>query len=132
MKHYKNTVCFERVINMPLRLVLDFDGTLTPLVSNRDDVFIPSSLLCLLVQLSLKVKIGIISGRALSDLMPRIPFQYDFVIGNHGFESFLLSSSIQEKICERMRIVEQRLLYSIPKNQVENKGSSVAVHIIQA
>ena len=69
-----------------LALLLDFDGTLSPLVSNPKDAALPSATKDILVRLSQlpNVFIGIVSGRGVEDVMSKVGIPGITYAGNHG------------------------------------------------
>ncbi len=68
-------------------LFLDFDGTLTPIVSTPGEARLGDEMRGLLQELSLLpcVRIAVISGRALNDLAARVDLDLIYA-GDHGFE----------------------------------------------
>ncbi|MEN8183626.1 MAG: bifunctional alpha,alpha-trehalose-phosphate synthase (UDP-forming)/trehalose-phosphatase [Myxococcota bacterium] len=72
----------------PLVLLLDYDGTLTPLVGHPDQAQLPSSMRRLLAACAARddTDLGIVSGRSLEDVRKMVG-NPDFVYaGNHGLE----------------------------------------------
>jgi trehalose 6-phosphate phosphatase len=115
----------------------DFDGTLTRIVEKPEMAVIGEDtrqLLHLLAQQP-HFKVGIISGRALSDLKDKVKLNDIIYAGNHGFEiegpglSFI--SPIAEEIKPFLRMMRQMLtltLGSIKGVLVEDKGITLSVH----
>lgn len=69
-------------------ILTDFDGTLVPLANRPDLVQLPHSIratLSCLASLS-NVSVGIVSGRALNDLVARMGVPKIWYVGNHGYE----------------------------------------------
>ncbi len=73
------------IVPTPLCL-FDFDGTLTPLLPDPDAVLLPPPVQDQLRLLQRRAPVGIITGRALADLRPRLGFEPDHLVGNHGLE----------------------------------------------
>ncbi len=73
-------------IAQPLLCLFDFDGTLAPLVADPDAVLLSAEVRSQLQALQQRVPVGIVTGRALADLRPRLAFVPDYLIGNHGLE----------------------------------------------
>jgi trehalose 6-phosphate phosphatase len=73
----------------PTRILyaFDFDGTLAPISSDRDAVRIPRPVTEWLKELATRVPCAVVSGRALTDLAPRINGAIPYLVGNHGIES---------------------------------------------
>ena len=71
-----------------LFLFLDYDGTLTPIVSTPDLALCPSEVKATLVKLRdlPKVSLAIISGRSLEDIREKVGIPGIIYVGNHGLE----------------------------------------------
>jgi trehalose 6-phosphate phosphatase len=69
-------------------LMTDYDGTLTPIVERPESALIPHLVQGILQELASqkRVTVGIISGRALSDLKKMVGVDGAIYAGNHGFE----------------------------------------------
>jgi len=69
-------------------LLLDYDGTLTPIVSRPSQAKLSSSTRRLLYSLSKKknITLGIISGRRLNELEGLVKVPGIYYAGNHGFQ----------------------------------------------
>lgn len=69
-------------------LMLDFDGTLTPIVKSPNQVKLSKAMKNLLIKLSKKegFYLAILSGRQLKDLKKRVNLQNIIYAGNHGLE----------------------------------------------
>lgn len=118
-------------------ILTDFDGTLVPLGPSPELSNLPSQVLGVLESLSRHplVTVGIVSGRALSDLVHRINLDGIWYVGNHGFEirspggrelryygpeEILLLDSARDQL--RLATAD------IPGVLLEHKGPIVAVH----
>lgn len=64
----------------------DFDMTLAPVAKRSENAYMPSSTKQALIYLSSRIPVGIVSGRALHDIMPRINIEGLMYAGNHGAE----------------------------------------------
>lgn len=64
----------------------DFDGTLSPLVPIPDDAHLPDDVRAGLLRLQERAPLAIITGRGITDIRPRLGFEPDFLVGNHGLE----------------------------------------------
>src|SRR5689334_1107173 len=66
----------------------DFDGTLVPLESHPDLPLLGDEVRGVLEDLQRlpRVVLGVVSGRALADLVPRIDLPGMWYVGNHGYE----------------------------------------------
>ncbi|MCR4392909.1 MAG: trehalose-phosphatase [Dehalococcoidales bacterium] len=69
-------------------LLLDYDGTLTPIVERPEDAHLAEDTHSLLRQLAgiPSLLVGVISGRSLADLKGRVGVEGLIYAGNHGFE----------------------------------------------
>ncbi len=118
-------------------LLLDYDGTLTPIVERPELADLPEEVRRLLRDLvrQRRFTVGIISGRALPDLMNRVGIDGIIYAGNHGLEiegpgvSFI--NPLAEEMKPILRIMHQvlsRTLRPIRGVLVENKGLTLSVH----
>lgn len=121
----------------PLLLVLDFDGTLTPIVSRPDLARLSGAMRRTLESLarSAGVTVVILSGRALTDLSKRVRCRGAVLLGNHGAEELLSNGRRLRRWRPsgeaRIRRIENQLrrrLAAIPGLEIENKGPSLSVH----
>lgn len=112
----------------------DFDGTLAPIHQNYKDAKISPSTKLLLSNLSLNLKMSIISGRSLSDLQSRVPSSFQYLIGNHGTEGLpcwdFLDSKIKDK-CQKIKILLMQFLkdeFSTSAIEIEDKLYTLTIH----
>lgn len=112
----------------------DFDGTLAGISPDRGAVKLSRPIHEWLSELARRVPCAIVSGRALSDLMPRVSGAVPYLIGNHGIESPLTSPaalSVAETICQGwMKSVGNDLARPLQAAgvEVENKRYSLTFH----
>lgn len=118
-------------------LLSDYDGTLTPIVDRPEFATLSDSCRDLLRTLSCQknITLGIVSGRALSDLNERVGLTGLVYAGNHGLEikgpGITFVSPLAEETKLVLRVVHQVLvkaLDSISGTIVENKGLTLSVH----
>ena len=119
-----------------LLLMLDFDGTLAPIVPHPPDARIPPVAMSALRALRThpKVELAIISGRAASDVRSLVGLAGIHYFGSHGRERISPEGAPVvaedrgraeiELLCKRLG---QRLA-GVPGFQIENKGVSAAAH----
>jgi trehalose-phosphatase len=124
-----------------LALLLDFDGTLAPIVADPASAFIPGATRNAIERLRRQpgVRIGIISGRRVSDVRARVGIGELFYAGNHGMEiegpqlrriheeALTYRPALEEAIRElgpRLRTFDGVLL--------EDKGLTLTVHYRRA
>lgn len=76
----------DEIVQPGVLCAFDFDGTLSPIVSQPDQARMPPDVLQRLVALSGYAPIAIVTGRAIADIAPRLGFAPDYLVGNHGLE----------------------------------------------
>ena len=120
-------------------LLLDFDGTLTPIVRNPDAVAVDEKTRNRLKLLSgaRNCVVAVVSGRSLKDLKRRFSLSKAIYVGNHGLELAgrgltLPPAAKQARGGVRlMRLLEQKLESAFcfwPGVTVENKVYTVSLH----
>ena len=67
-------------------LMLDFDGTLAPIVSNPNKATISARMRRALILCSRRFSTAIVSGRALVNIRKHVRVKNISLVGNHGFE----------------------------------------------
>jgi trehalose-phosphatase len=114
---------------------LDYDGTLTPIVSQPEDAWLSDSMRETLRELAARAPVvAILSGRDLDDVRQRVDIDAIVYAGSHGFDiagprglrrqmatEFLLNLDMAEKELHQA-------LDAIPGAQVERKHFSIAAH----
>lgn len=122
------------VASRPVLYAFDFDGTLAKISQDRDGVKLSSSTHEWLRELAVRASCTIVSGRALSDLAPRVNGAVPYLIGNHGLESPLTSAAVlssAEQIClEWRQQAETELAQPLREAGVkmENKRYTLTFH----
>jgi trehalose 6-phosphate phosphatase len=120
-----------------LLLLLDFDGTLAPLMPTPSAARMGPEVGRALSALNghARLSIAVISGRALEDVEKRVGVKTIYYGGNHGLElrgpgihfqhpqAFLMSPALAAAGREARRIFER-----VPGAEVEPKGLGVALH----
>ncbi len=117
-------------------LFLDYDGTLTPIVSNPDEAVLSDSARNIINDLSNIIVIGVISGRDRKDIESKIGITNLIYAGSHGFDikgpdDLEMQYESGHKILPILDEVEKRLkesLKDIKGAQVERKKYAIAVH----
>jgi len=117
-------------------LLLDYDGTLAPIVPDPEEAFLLPGMKELLDELRgiAGVHIAVVSGRALCDVRLKVGLDVTYA-GNHGLEiegsgiDFVdkdakAAAGIVSRICEDLRDAVAR----IPGAVLEMKGLSASVH----
>lgn len=115
---------------------LDYDGTLTPIVSRPEDARLSRDMRDALKELTQKCTVSIISGRGLDDARELVDVPGLYFAGSHGFE-IKGPNNVHMELEEAREMIpvldesEQALrkeLEAIPGSQVERKKYSLAVH----
>lgn len=118
----------------PMLYAFDFDGTLARISPDRDLVTVPRSIHAWLTELAKRVPCAVVSGRALSDLAPRVNGAVPHLIGNHGLESpYTTPESLveAEDTCKGwMTCLRTTLALPLKDNgvEVEDKQYSLTLH----
>jgi trehalose 6-phosphate phosphatase len=122
-------------------LFLDFDGTLTPIVSDPVSAQLSSSVRETLQRLARRDSLvtTIISGRAVEDVYLRVRVDGLIYAGNHGLEIFGRGLRFIEPAAEARRGRLNRVMETLAAKLrhvagvlVENKGLSGSIHFRQA
>jgi trehalose 6-phosphate phosphatase len=120
-----------------LFLFLDYDGTLTPIVSRPELALCPPELKRQLEQLRdlPSVYLAIISGRSVEDLREKVGVSDIIYVGNHGLEIEYpgsrhqkILSSVRTRELKRITQNLQSSLKDIPGILFEEKGPILSVH----
>jgi trehalose 6-phosphate phosphatase len=121
-------------------LLLDYDGTLTPIVEHPDAARLSPAMQQVLALLSQRARfqVGIVSGRSLADLYTHVDGRGLFLAGNHGLEIEgpgirYLHPEVQ-RLRPKLDTLTQALrhdLEAIPGAWVEDKGLTLTVHVRQ-
>lgn len=122
------------VASQPVLYAFDFDGTLAKISPNRGGVKLSPSTHEWLRELNKRASCAIVSGRALSDLSPRVNGAVPYLIGNHGLESPLTypdTLSAAARVCQGwIKQVDKDLdpLLKEAGVEVENKRYTLTFH----
>src|ERR1043166_9192668 len=117
-----------------LAIFLDYDGTLTPIVSHPKKAFLSGSMRQTLQALAMHAPVAILSGRDLDDIRRRVDIDTIIYGGSHGFDVAGprgLRNEVATDFMPRLDIVEKELdkeLAGIPGARVERKRFSIAAH----
>jgi len=113
-------------------LAFDFDGTLAPIVANRDRAAMRKRTHELLAAVAELYPCAVISGRARTDVAARLPgTKAKYVVGNHGIEPGSDISGFEREIAI-VRPILERGLASYPGVDIEDKRYSLAIHYRRA
>ena len=117
-----------------LAIFLDYDGTLTPIVSQPEDAWLSDSMRQALQALAAQAPVAILSGRDLDDVRRRVNLDGILYAGSHGFDIAGprgLRKQVATEFLPKLDIAEKELheaLDGIPGARVERKHFSIAVH----
>ena len=117
-----------------LAVFLDYDGTLTPIVSHPEKALLSDSMRQALQSLVMQAPVAILSGRDLDDVRQRVNIGAIVYAGSHGFDIAGPRGLRKEMAMEfllRLDMVEQELgkqLAGIAGARVERKRFSIAAH----
>ena len=113
---------------------LDYDGTLTPIVSQPEEAFLSDSMREALQELASRVPLAILSGRDLDDVRERVGIGNIVYAGSHGFDIAGpdgLRRQMASEFLPKLDTAEKTLqeaLDGISGAQVERKRLSIATH----
>lgn len=121
----------DQVVQPGVLCVFDFDGTLAPIVPEPDAAKLPCEVFQRLLSLSQLAPVGVLTGRALEDIRPRLGFEPQYLVGNHGLQGlpgWEDASAAYAKLCQDwVRQLEPRLPPD-PGIQLEDKRYSLSLH----
>jgi trehalose 6-phosphate phosphatase len=113
-------------------VALDYDGTLAPIVVDRDQAHMRDRTKALLAEVCRLYPCAVISGRSESDvrkLLGGVPVSY--VIGNHGIEIGGSLSKLETATTRARRFIEKALSNEAWLD-IEDKRSSLTLHYRRA
>lgn len=118
-------------------VLLDYDGTLTPIASSPEQARLPPAIKSVLRRLSLipRVTVALISGRPLAELRRLVGLSNLTYVGNHGLEMWqrgrgtavVVPRSSREAL-SRVRPILASLVKDVPGARLEDKGLSLSLH----
>lgn len=112
----------------PVLLAFDYDGTLAPIVTNREAAVMRPSTTHLLAEVAKVYPVAIISGRSRDDVASRLgAAEIKYVVGNHGLEPGGDLDACEAEMVGARPILEKELA-SVPGVDIEDKRYSIAVH----
>jgi len=117
-----------------LAVFLDFDGTLTPIVSQPENAWLSDSMRQVLRGMAAGMPVAILSGRDLDDVRRRVDIDGIVYAGSHGFDiagAGGLRTELGTAYLSALATAEAELretLDEIPGAQLERKRFSIAAH----
>jgi trehalose 6-phosphate phosphatase len=122
----------EQFASSNVLLAFDYDGTLAPIVVDRDRAPMRPRTRERLQALSALYPVVVISGRTQADVLRRLRGTgVCDVIGNHGIEPWEATGRVKREVRRWQPLLRERLS-SFRGVQIEDKGYSVAVHYRQS
>src|SRR5438034_11515042 len=115
-------------------IFLDYDGTLTPIVSHPEKALLSDSLRQALRALVMQAPVAILSGRDLDDVRQRVDIGAIVYAGSHGFDIAGprgLRKEMATEFLPRLDMIEKELgkqLTGIAGARMERKRFSIAAH----
>lgn len=117
-------------------IFLDYDGTLTPIVSRPEQADLSAAMRDVLKALARHCTVAVVSGRGLEDVRRRVNLDHLVYAGSHGFE---IDGPDRDRLRNEMgadalpaleaaEIQLRRKLTEIEGAQLERKKFSIAVH----
>ena len=110
-------------------VVLDFDGTLAPIVARRERAAMSARTRALLAAVAVRYPCAVLSGRSLADLRARldgVPVRW--LVGSHGADTDPPGSAVAREDVARWLAPLRAAAAAVPGAEVEDKGLSVALH----
>jgi trehalose 6-phosphate phosphatase len=117
-----------------LAVFLDYDGTLTPIVSHPKNAWLADSMRQTLRELAARAPVAILSGRDLEDVRRRVDIDTIVCAGSHGFDIAGprgLRRQMATEFLPDLDVAEKELhdvIDGIPGALVERKRFSIAAH----
>jgi len=127
----------EQLYDKFILLLLDYDGTLTPIVETPKQAIISKEVKGLLQRLSKnhQCALGIISGRSLEDIKNTVGIKGIIYAGNHGLEIEGPKIKFESLVSPRLKSVIRNVAEELPKRLssikgafIEDKGLTLSVH----
>ncbi len=133
LRNLKKTLA--RLEGKTLIFLLDYDGTLTPIVKRPGIADLSKQRKKVLRRLAKKFIIGIISGRKLKDIRKRVGIKGIYYVGNHGFEIHGPSTNITFGAAKLSRQSAAAIVRELKKKTkkikgiiIEDKGITFSLH----
>jgi trehalose 6-phosphate phosphatase len=111
-------------------LAFDFDGTIAPLVPRPAEARVSEAVSARLARLAGLRPVAIITGRSVGDVAPRLGFEPQYIVGNHGAEDPADLRSFDTTALERFRRHLEARADALRSTgvEVEDKGYSIALN----
>ena len=115
-------------------LILDMDGTLSPIVNHPDDAQVTPKNLDLLKELQQQLElVGIITGRAVADVRQKVGIEDLVYVGNHGMEhlkdsEIVVSPEIAAYRPNLESVIQQAQPHLMEGMWIEDKQTTLSIH----
>jgi len=115
-------------------LLLDYDGTLTPIVERPELALLSDEMRELLRSLSKKYPLAIVSGRSLQDVKNLVRLDGIYYSGNHGFEVSGLGLELKNPEAIKLEPIIKEISEKLEREiniegaLVEDKGLTLSLH----
>lgn len=117
-------------------VVLDFDGTLAPIVERKEDAVLTEGAHDAVTALCEVTAVAVVTGRPIEDVLPRLQHLPVTVVGNHGTQARLPDGTVHDlldisrmgRVLDEVEDTVARLVEPADGWEVERKPTSVAVH----
>ena len=126
---------YDNIKGKDIILLLDYDGSLTPIVPHPQDAWLSEEMRETLMKLTSQCTVGVISGRGLEDVRKRVAIDGVYYAGSHGFEIEGPGVKMEyEKALDFIPVLDEleeslrRTLASVEGALVERKRFSIALH----
>jgi trehalose 6-phosphate phosphatase len=128
----ENRALLKRFARSNVILAFDYDGTLSPIVSDPIRATMRPTTRRLLGQLAGCCPCVVISGRARADIEKHLrTIRVHGIVGNHGVEPWQATDRLERRVRRWLAILQTRL-GSLHGVKTENKTYSIAIHYRQA
>lgn len=118
----------EALANARVLLAFDFDGTLAPIVPDRDDAWMRAQTAALLRRVCALYPTAVVSGRARADVERRVAgMGLRWIVGSHGLDPGRHAARFRRAIADARPRLEAALLGS-DGIELEDKGLSLSIH----
>lgn len=117
-------------------LILDYDGTLSPIVPDPDKAVLSKKMKESLIQLATVTSVAVISGRDRADVEKKVDLEELIYAGSHGLdmtgpEGLDIPEKVSEEILASLKTAAENLkrkLKAVKGCLVESKKYAIAVH----
>ncbi len=130
--HWKDLFFNQLLATERLGVISDFDGTLSPIVDNRDQAEPLPENRDMLIELQKTLPlVGVISGRSVQDLYSRLELPGIVYVGNHGLERLVDGQIELAPEAKPFRGALETIVDTFelaPGMEFDDKGASISIH----